>query len=131
MPGGDRTGPMGAGPMTGRGAGYCAGYNMPGYMNPVWGNNYARGGGFGRGFGRGFGMGYGRGRGFGRGYGMGQGAGWNAAPVQPYADPGYTAPPAVPQNELAYLKEQAKYFGDALENINKRIAKLENQKEGI
>ena len=26
MPGGDRTGPMGMGQMTGRGAGYCAGY---------------------------------------------------------------------------------------------------------
>ena len=25
MPGGDRTGPMGIGPMTGRGAGYCTG----------------------------------------------------------------------------------------------------------
>ena len=25
---------MGMGPMTGRGAGYCAGYNVPGYLNP-------------------------------------------------------------------------------------------------
>ena len=32
MPGGDRTGPNGEGPMTGRGAGYCAGNNMGGYM---------------------------------------------------------------------------------------------------
>ena len=50
MPGGDRTGPMGAGAMTGRGAGFCAGYNTPGYMNPGAG----RGAGFGRG-GGGFG----------------------------------------------------------------------------
>ncbi len=28
MPGGDGTGPQGNGPMTGRGAGYCAGYSM-------------------------------------------------------------------------------------------------------
>ena len=34
MPGGDRTGPAGMGPMTGRAAGYCAGYPVPGYMNP-------------------------------------------------------------------------------------------------
>jgi hypothetical protein len=34
MPRGDRTGPAGMGPMTGRAAGYCAGYNVPGYMNP-------------------------------------------------------------------------------------------------
>ena len=29
MPGGDRTGPMGMGPMTGRGAGYCGGTMTP------------------------------------------------------------------------------------------------------
>jgi hypothetical protein len=34
MPRGDGTGPMGMGPMTGRAAGYCAGYPTPGFMNP-------------------------------------------------------------------------------------------------
>ncbi len=29
MPGRDRTGPQGAGPMTGRGMGDCSGYNQP------------------------------------------------------------------------------------------------------
>ena len=93
MPGGNRTGPAGMGPMTGRAAGLCAGYSVPGYMNPIadggflgsapYGNvapGYSGGyvpygpagyyGGFGRsfGFGRGFGRGWsGRGRGFGRG----------------------------------------------------------------
>jgi hypothetical protein len=33
MPKGDRTGPMGTGSMTGRGAGYCAGFGAPGYAN--------------------------------------------------------------------------------------------------
>ncbi len=33
MPRGNRTGPMGAGPMTGRRAGYCAGNDMPGFNN--------------------------------------------------------------------------------------------------
>ncbi|MBN1863537.1 MAG: DUF5320 domain-containing protein [Victivallales bacterium] len=40
MPGGDGTGPMGMGSMTGRAAGFCAGYGVPGYMNPMpvqWG----------------------------------------------------------------------------------------------
>jgi hypothetical protein len=46
MPRGDRTGPWGAGSMTGRAAGYCAGYPVPGYMN------------LGRGWGRGFGRGW-------------------------------------------------------------------------
>lgn len=45
MPRGDGTGPAGQGPMTGRGMGYCAGLNAPGFMNPR----------LGRGFGRGFG----------------------------------------------------------------------------
>ena len=30
MPGGDGTGPVGAGPMTGRGAGFCNGFYRPG-----------------------------------------------------------------------------------------------------
>ena len=46
IPRGDRTGPRGAGPMTGRGAGCCAGYSVPGYANPVGG--YGRGWGTGR-----------------------------------------------------------------------------------
>ena len=49
MPGGDGTGPMGMGPMTGRAMGYCAGYPMPGYMNPSPGRSwFGRGGGRGR-----------------------------------------------------------------------------------
>ena len=44
MPRGDRTGPWGLGPRTGRAAGYCSGYPVPGYMNPTPG--------FGRGFGK-------------------------------------------------------------------------------
>ncbi|MGZ5424590.1 MAG: DUF5320 domain-containing protein, partial [Candidatus Aminicenantales bacterium] len=56
MPAGDRTGPIGMGPLSGRAAGYCAGFGMPGYANPLPG--------------RGFGMGFGRGRGaWGRGFG--------------------------------------------------------------
>ena len=50
MPGGDRTGPLGEGPMTGRQLGYGAGFNSPGYTKGA-------GGGLGRGF-------RGRGRGF-------------------------------------------------------------------
>jgi hypothetical protein len=48
MPKGDRTGPAGAGPMTGRGAGFCAGYKTAGFQTA--------GGGFGRGSGRSFGF---------------------------------------------------------------------------
>jgi len=34
MPKGDKTGPNGMGPMTGRGAGKCAGFPVPTDMNP-------------------------------------------------------------------------------------------------
>ena len=58
MPRGDKTGPQGLGQKTGRAAGHCAGYPVPGYINPTRG--YGRG--FGRGFGRRGGRGFGRGR---------------------------------------------------------------------
>lgn len=54
MPRGDGTGPNGQGPMTGRGIGYCAGFNAPGFMSPGFGRGLALRRGFGRGMGRGF-----------------------------------------------------------------------------
>jgi len=66
LPRGDRTGPEGLGPMTGRAAGYCAGFNRPGVMNNnVVRNNSAprnlrlsnRASGRGRGLGAGRGLG--------------------------------------------------------------------------
>ena len=48
MPWGDKTGPMGMGPRTGRAMGFCSGFNAPGYMNA--GPGFGRGRGFGRGF---------------------------------------------------------------------------------
>lgn len=59
MPRGDRSGPTGMGPRSGRAAGYCANYDTPGFMN--------------RFFGRGPGMGSGQGRDFGN---RGGGFGW-------------------------------------------------------
>lgn len=50
MPAGDRTGPYGAGPLTGRAMGYCAGFPVPGFANPAWGGGFGRGWGRGRGF---------------------------------------------------------------------------------
>ena len=48
MPRGDGTGPMGTGPMSGRGMGFCAGFQSPGYMNCGFGGRFF--GGRGRGF---------------------------------------------------------------------------------
>ena len=126
MPGGDRTGPAGMGPMTGRAAGYCAGYPVPGYMNPVSGYGYGRG--LGRGFGRGLGLGFrgARGRGGYWGAPYDYGAPYQVPPVY------YTAPYGVspsPEQELDVLKGQAEYFEDALDGVKKRIQELEAKKE--
>lgn len=85
MPLGNGTGPAGMGPMTGRAAGFCAGYPVPGYMNPVVGRAgfYGAGvpavGAYGTGYGMPYGgwgrRGFGFGRGFGRGWGRGRGRG--------------------------------------------------------
>ena len=53
MPFGDGTGPRGMGPMTGRGAGYCAGFGRPGFANPIPGRRW-----FGFGWRRGYGYPY-------------------------------------------------------------------------
>jgi len=92
MPFGDGTGPAGLGPMTGRAAGFCAGYPVPGYMNPVVGGAgfYGAGAPAVGPYGAGYGMpysgrvnpwlrrGFGFGRGFGRGWGRGRGRGRRA-----------------------------------------------------
>ena len=132
MPGGDGTGPGGMGPMTGRAAGFCAGYPVPGYANPVGGR------GMGMGWGRGFrGGGFGRGRGFGwgrAGYGLpAYGSAVNpyayGDAAGPYAYGGAPFTPTVaPQQELDSLKGQAEYFEDALDGIKKRIEELESRK---
>jgi hypothetical protein len=128
MPGGDRTGPLGQGPMTGRGAGYCAGYSVPGYANPYFGRGWF---GWGRGFGRGRGwFGRGGGRGWRHWYGPGY-PGWApygygapyqgayAYPTQPYA------PDLTPNEEMSVLKEQSQILQKELKEIQERISTLE------
>ena len=135
MPGGDGTGPLGMGAMTGRAAGFCAGYGMPGYMNPIGGRGFwgwGRGKGGGRGFGRGLGLGFGRGRGWGAPYGApayGYGAAYGmpaASYGAPYAMP-YAAAPTKEQ-ELDMLKGQAGEFETARGDIRKRLQELETEK---
>lgn len=43
MPRGNGTGPMGAGPMTGRAWGYCSGSSVPGFANPSAGRGFGAG----------------------------------------------------------------------------------------
>ena len=118
MPYGDRTGPEGMGPRTGRGAGYCSGYGMPGYMN----NTIPRRGGGGFGGGR---AGYAGRGGFGGGRGFRNrfGGGYAAAPY--YGAAPYAPPAAVPEQELEFLKSQLSYMQRDTESIQSRIAELE------
>jgi hypothetical protein len=115
MPRGDGTGPAGIGPMTGRAAGYCAGYNVPGFMNPAGGR-----------------MGMGYGRGFGRGMGWGRGWRFGGYPGSvPYGSVPYGAVPYgvnySPEQEAESLKTQAKYLQDEIEAIQKRLSELETE----
>ncbi|OPY86894.1 MAG: hypothetical protein A4E73_03819 [Syntrophaceae bacterium PtaU1.Bin231] len=117
MPRGDGTGPAGMGPMTGRAKGYCAGYPAPGFVNPGWGGRF-----WGRGRGGGFGW---RNRFFATGLTGWQreAAGWPAwGGVPPYA--GTFVPAMSREEQIDALKEQAKYFEDALSEIRKRMDEL-------
>jgi len=114
MPGGDKTGPWGFGPRTGRAVGYCAGFNVPGYANPGYGRGFGRGGG--RGFGRGF---RGRGRGF-----------WGRG-VYPYPAPYY--PEAYPEpskeEEKAYLEDMVEGLEEEIKTIQGRLQELSKEKK--
>ncbi len=125
MPGGDRTGPRGLGSRTGRGMGYCAGYDAPGYT-----------------YGPGYGYGRGRGRGNVGGYGRGYGRGWAyREPIYPLPPPPtYAAPvyrsrvPLEPVDKLTMLKQEKTYLeselegiSSALEDISKSIEDLEKK----
>lgn len=109
MPGGDRTGPMGMGSMTGRGMGICAGRSAS--------MMYPGGGRFARGCGMGFG-GHGRRNRF---YATGR-PGW--AVQGGYAE-------AIPEidEETAMLKNQARNLQQAIDTINKRLEELESAKQ--
>jgi hypothetical protein len=127
MPAGDRTGPWGMGPMTGRGAGYCAGYGAPGYASWLPGRVFGLGwGGGGRGA-------WGRGRGWRHWYyatGLprwaraGHAPFWGVPPAAPYG-PG--ASPPTREEELTVLRDQAEWLHGQMEAIARRIAELEKE----
>jgi len=117
MPHGDGTGPLGLRPMTGIGTGYCAGYAVPGFLNPRGGGRFC-----GKGGGRRFGGWFGYVPPVAPGYPM------YGTPV---ANPGFTVPPAAAPAgvELSGLKAQAEYMKKSLDQISKRIEELDGMKE--
>jgi len=101
MPRGNGTGPMGAGPGTGRGMGYCGGYNLSGFVNPVPGFRSSFS--------------------FGRG---GMGRGWRH---RFYATgiPGWVPPS--PEQETVDLKAQADLLKAHLDTIQNRIEEIKSK----
>lgn len=119
MPARDGTGPMGMGPRTGRGAGYCAGYDAPGWANP--------------GPGRGLALGRGRGGG-GRGrryrywfYATGV-PGWARSGYGPAWGTVPNTPIPSREEEAARLRQQAEWLKQQLDAICQRIEELGQEK---
>lgn len=127
MPGGDRTGPSGMGPNTGRGAGYCTGYPTPGFANDGWGRG-RRGGGRGGGWGQGGGWGHRHGY-----YATGQ-PGWQRAamwePAYPPPYPGPYGPAMTREQELDALKSQSEHLEQTMDDLRRRIQEVEASAEG-
>ncbi len=94
MPRGDRTGPLGEGPMTGLKRGYCADNSS---------------------LFSGFGFGRGAGRGMGRELGFGRGLGWrgNTQTTQPETESGLKA-------TIDVLKEQLGALENRLQNLKSK-----------
>jgi len=112
MPGRDRTGPSGEGPLTGRGAGFCAGGT--GLRQDASATQQGAPYGLGRG-GRNA-----RGRGLGRGYRarywMQAGPAWRTEPDTDSLDQG---------EETRLLRAEAEHLRSALEAIDRRLEQLE------
>lgn len=118
MPRGDRRGPEGTGPMTGRGLGYCAGNDRPGFA--VNAAPQGLGKGFRGGAGRRFAVGRGRGMGYGRGYGYAVMN--NQAPVQQS-----TTQETVQEDQAASQQNQINRLANIAENLQNQLSEIQNE----
>jgi len=115
MPGGDRTGPIGGGPMTGWGRGFCGESQMQGFAS----------GGFG-----------GRGRGFGRAGAGGRGwrnrfwatgtPGWMRGAAVP---PAFAGAEPTADTELQWLEQRSTELEAEQERIKARLGKLITERD--
>jgi hypothetical protein len=112
MPRGDGTGPTGLGPMTGRGAGFCAGYAAPGFTNTTLGC---------------CGRGWGNGRGLRR---MNQVYGNTGYPgvTLPFADVPELERAAT-EREVSWLSKRVEVMEQALQNAKERLENLTKNQE--
>jgi hypothetical protein len=100
MPGGDGTGPMGMGSRTGRGMGFCNGYNSPGFGRRFFRRGF--GGGFGRGMRRMF---------------------WDNT-QNPIQQPSKDQEKQMLENELKQLEAEENEMKNEKESIKKRLEEL-------
>ena len=114
MPRGDRNGPDGMGPMTGRGAGLCNGSNVPGYVNQ--GTAYGRGIRAGRGI-------RGMRNGFGAGYRGNRRFGINAAPFDGESAAGFSK-----EVEKGYMEAEVTLLKNQLKILEERLAGMQEDK---
>ena len=115
MPRGDKTGPQGLGSKTGRAVGYCAGYPVPGYLNPTIG------------YGRGFGRGFGRRRG--GGFYTGRFVYPKHAIVQPTYQP--VAQPQTSEQEIVILKNYQKELETEKAELDQEIGNIKTRIEEL
>ncbi len=126
MPGGDGTGPMGMGAMTGRGMGYCSGYPAAGFANPR----------FGRGRGNRF---WARATGLPGWYRTSAGyPAFRNMPTQAQTSPAQQTYPmgqmsrqqekASLEQEMDFLKQQTEAINRDIESIQKRIKEIDKDK---
>lgn len=123
MPGGDRSGPLGKGPRTGRAVGFCAGFGIPGYNNSTFGQ--LSGGGRGR---RGRFDSVGGNRWRNQFYATGHPRWMRRIGNHAQQNFPFTVQQANSTVELRYLKEQSQALIFELEAINSKISEIEKQK---
>jgi hypothetical protein len=111
MPGGDRTGPMGRGPLTGWGRGFCGTTRSPQFQR----GGYAGGG-------RGFGRGAGGGRGWRNQFRATGLPGWRR---EGWAPPESAGAEAAVDTEQLWLERRAAELEAEQERIKVRLAELE------
>ena len=107
MPGGDRTGPQGYGPKTGRGLGYCTGNEVPGYSNRFYG------------------------RGFGRRWGILRPLMRRQRFRGGYGDPDSGIPPSAVSgvSEKTLIENEIRALRDQLSTLEKELSQLRNRKK--
>ena len=112
MPRGDQTGPMGMGPMSGRGAGFCAGYDAPGYAYPGYPTRGVRR--------------MWRGRGWFGGHGMHRhGYGWGPMDFVAYEVP-YPAE-MTPEEKADMLSTREAWLKEQLDEVHRDLDNLQKE----